>query len=52
MVGAAEGQPGLWIAVGHGHLGLTDSVTTAKKIGDLIDGAASQSVSSLGALAD
>jgi len=52
VVGAAEGHPGLWIAVGHGHLGLTDSVTTAKKIGDLIDGAVSQSVSSLRALTD
>lgn len=36
VVGPAEGHPGLWIAVGHGHLGLTDSVTTAKRIGDLI----------------
>ena len=31
-VGAAEGFPGLLLAVGHGHLGLTDSVNTAERI--------------------
>jgi D-amino-acid dehydrogenase len=34
LVGAVSGQPGLWLAVGHGHLGLTDSVNTASRIAD------------------
>lgn len=38
VVGPAAGQPGLWLAVGHGHLGLTDSVTTARLIADGIFG--------------
>lgn len=29
LIGSAFGKPGLWLAVGHGHLGLTDSVNTA-----------------------
>lgn len=32
VVGPVDGQPGLWLAVGHGHLGLTDSVHTADLI--------------------
>ena len=32
LVGRAPGHRGLWLAVGHGHLGLTDSVGTAKQI--------------------
>ncbi|HVL56431.1 MAG TPA: FAD-dependent oxidoreductase [Burkholderiaceae bacterium] len=32
IVGPAKRQPGLWIAAGHGHLGLTDSVGTAERI--------------------
>jgi D-amino-acid dehydrogenase len=32
IVGAAEGLPGLLLAVGHGHLGLTDSANTAELI--------------------
>jgi len=41
VIGPADGYPGLWLAVGHGHLGLTDSVTTAQRIADrLLDGAA------------
>ena len=32
VVGAAPGRKGLWLAVGHGHLGLTDSVNTAEHI--------------------
>ena len=32
VVGAAPGQRGLWLAVGHGHLGLTDSIPTAERI--------------------
>ena len=33
-VGEVAARPGLWVAIGHGHLGVTDSVTTAKLIGD------------------
>ena len=40
VVGAAPGQPGLWIATGHGHLGLTDSLHTADRITDALLGAA------------
>lgn len=36
VVGAAAGQPGLWLAVGHGHLGLTDSIPTAERIADAL----------------
>ena len=32
VVGPAEGRPGLWLAIGHGHLGMTDSVNTAERI--------------------
>jgi D-amino-acid dehydrogenase len=28
VVGPAPGMPGLWLATGHGHLGLTDSAAT------------------------
>ncbi|MEH3086930.1 MAG: FAD-dependent oxidoreductase [Xylophilus ampelinus] len=31
-IGQAPGHPGLWMAVGHGHLGLTDSLPTAEWI--------------------
>lgn len=34
VIGPAAGRPGLWLAVGHGHLGMTDSVNTAKRIAD------------------
>jgi D-amino-acid dehydrogenase len=34
FVGPVPGQPGLWLATGHGHLGLTDSVNTARRIAD------------------
>lgn len=40
VIGRAEGRPGLWLAVGHGHLGLTDSVNTAMRIADTMLGAA------------
>ncbi|MFT4099459.1 MAG: FAD-dependent oxidoreductase [Burkholderiaceae bacterium] len=33
-VGQAPGLPGLWLAFGHGHLGLTDSANTARQIAD------------------
>jgi D-amino-acid dehydrogenase len=32
VVGAAPGHAKLWIATGHGHLGLTDSLNTAQRI--------------------
>ncbi|TFY98651.1 NAD(P)/FAD-dependent oxidoreductase [Ramlibacter rhizophilus] len=32
VVGPAAGHPGLWLATGHGHLGLTDSLNTAQRI--------------------
>ncbi|GJG94428.1 FAD-binding oxidoreductase [Cupriavidus pauculus] len=34
LVGAADGHRGLWLAIGHGHLGLTDSINTAERIAD------------------
>lgn len=34
VIGPAAGHAGLWLAVGHGHLGLTDSVATAQCIAD------------------
>jgi D-amino-acid dehydrogenase len=34
VVGAAPRHPGLWLATGHGHLGLTDSLSTAQRIAD------------------
>ena len=39
VVGAAHGQRGLWLAVGHGHLGLTDSINTGRSISDAMLGA-------------
>jgi D-amino-acid dehydrogenase len=41
VVGAAEGLAGLWLAVGHGHLGLTDSANSAERIADALLGGAS-----------
>ncbi|MCA0326003.1 MAG: FAD-binding oxidoreductase [Proteobacteria bacterium] len=32
VVGPAPGQAGLWLATGHGHLGLTDSLNTAERL--------------------
>ncbi|NYT82806.1 FAD-dependent oxidoreductase [Alcaligenaceae bacterium] len=34
VVGPSDRHPGLWLAVGHGHLGLTDSVGTAITIAE------------------
>jgi D-amino-acid dehydrogenase len=34
VIGRAAGHAGLWIATGHGHLGLTDSLNTAQRIAD------------------
>jgi D-amino-acid dehydrogenase len=36
VVGAAPGHAGLWLAVGHGHLGLTASVNTARRLADAL----------------
>ncbi|KAI3591047.1 D-amino acid dehydrogenase small subunit [Cupriavidus sp. U2] len=36
VVGEAAGHRGLWLAVGHGHLGLTDSLPTAERIADAL----------------
>lgn len=41
VVGAAPRHRGLWLATGHGHLGLTDSLNTAQRIADALLGAAS-----------
>jgi len=35
-VGPAPGREGLWLAFGHGHLGLTDSVNTARLLAEII----------------
>jgi len=32
VVGPAERKPGLWLALGHGHLGMTDSISTSERI--------------------
>ena len=40
VVGAAPGRRGLWLAVGHGHLGLTDSINSGQRISDAMLGAA------------
>ena len=36
VVGPAPGRAGLWIATGHGHLGMTDSLNTAQRIADAL----------------
>ena len=41
VVGPVTGQPGLWLATGHGHLGLTDSLGTARRIAEGILGGGS-----------
>jgi D-amino-acid dehydrogenase len=40
VVGPAAGHRGLWLATGHGHLGLTDSLNTAQRIADALLGSA------------
>lgn len=35
-IGPVPGRVGLWLAFGHGHLGLTDSVNTAKLLADVM----------------
>ena len=44
VIGPAPGRPGLWLATGHGHLGLTDSLKTAQRIADGLLGATVQPV--------
>lgn len=39
VIGAAPRHAGLWLATGHGHLGLTDSLNTAQRIADALLGA-------------
>jgi D-amino-acid dehydrogenase len=36
VIGPVADRPGLLLAVGHGHLGMTDSVRTAERIADCI----------------
>ncbi|HEX4883629.1 MAG TPA: FAD-dependent oxidoreductase [Casimicrobiaceae bacterium] len=36
LVGPVASRPGLWVATGHGHLGLTQSVNTARLLADAI----------------
>ena len=43
VVGPAPGHPGLWLATGHGHLGLTDSLNTAQRIADALLGQTAKS---------
>ena len=44
VIGPAPGHRGLWIATGHGHLGLTDSLNTAQRIADALSGSAADAV--------
>jgi len=39
VIGPAPGQPGLWLAYGHGHWGLTLGPATGRLIADMITGA-------------
>jgi D-amino-acid dehydrogenase len=39
FVGAVPDRPGLFAAVGHGHLGLTDAPATAERIADAVGAA-------------
>lgn len=36
VIGPAQGHPGLWVATGHGHLGLTDAPATGLLIAEAI----------------
>ncbi|MDF0600251.1 FAD-dependent oxidoreductase [Psychromarinibacter sp. C21-152] len=40
VIGNAPGVPGVILAFGHGHLGLTQSAGTAEMVADMLDGAA------------
>jgi D-amino-acid dehydrogenase len=39
VIGRAPGQPGLWLAVGHGHLGLSLAPITGRLLAEMITGA-------------
>ncbi len=39
VLGRAPGQPGLWLAFGHGHWGLTLGPVTGRLIADMMTGA-------------
>src|SRR5262249_56342144 len=39
VIGAAPGQPGLWLAVGHAHWGLTLGPATGRLVAELVTGA-------------
>jgi D-amino-acid dehydrogenase len=39
VIGRAPGQPGLWLAYGHGHWGLTLGPATGRLVAELITGA-------------
>lgn len=38
VIGPAPGQPGLWLALGHGHQGFTLGPATGRLLGQLMDG--------------
>lgn len=40
IIGPAPGQPGMWLAVGHGHWGMGLGAVTGRLIADLVTGAA------------
>jgi D-lysine oxidase len=40
VIGAAPGQPGLWLAFGHAHWGLTLGPATGRLVAELVSGAA------------
>jgi D-amino-acid dehydrogenase len=46
VIGPAPGHAGLWLATGHGHLGLTDSLNTAQRIAQALLGAPAGAASS------
>jgi len=37
-IGPVAEHPGLWLAFGHGHLGLTDSANTGRALATLMRG--------------
>jgi D-amino-acid dehydrogenase len=38
ILGAVPGQPGLWLAVGHGMMGVSMSAVTGRLLADLVTG--------------
>ena len=39
VIGRAPGQPGLWLAYGHGHWGLTLGPATGRLVAEMMTGA-------------